>query len=48
VGNRFDVVAYRDVHFTKAEPVLRAQDAADLEKRKAALAELRDEEIELY
>jgi len=46
-GNRFDVVAYRDVQFTKAEPVLRAQSAADLEKSEAALAELRDKGIEL-
>ena len=29
-GNRFDVVAYSDVQFTKTEPVLRAQDATDL------------------
>jgi catechol 2,3-dioxygenase-like lactoylglutathione lyase family enzyme len=44
-GNRFDVVAYRDVQFTKAEAVLRAQNAADLEKSEAALAELRDKGI---
>src|SRR5919199_6060592 len=31
-GNRFDVVAYSEVQFTKVEPVLRALDAADLEK----------------
>jgi catechol 2,3-dioxygenase-like lactoylglutathione lyase family enzyme len=46
-GNRFDVVAYSDVQFTKAEPVLRAQDAADLEKSESALAELRKKGIEL-
>jgi catechol 2,3-dioxygenase-like lactoylglutathione lyase family enzyme len=46
-GNRFDVVAYRDVQFMKAEPVLRAQNAAGLEKSEAALAELRDKGIEL-
>jgi catechol 2,3-dioxygenase-like lactoylglutathione lyase family enzyme len=40
-GNRFDVVAYRDVQFTKTEALLRAQNAADLEKSQAALAELR-------
>jgi catechol 2,3-dioxygenase-like lactoylglutathione lyase family enzyme len=40
-GNRFDVVAYSDVQFTKVEPVLRAQDATDLEKSESALAELR-------
>jgi catechol 2,3-dioxygenase-like lactoylglutathione lyase family enzyme len=46
-GNRFDVVAYGDVQFTKAEPVLRAQNAAGLEKSETALAELRDKGIEL-
>jgi catechol 2,3-dioxygenase-like lactoylglutathione lyase family enzyme len=46
-GNRFDVVAYSDVQFTKAEPVLRAQDATDLEKSASALAELRKKGIEL-
>src|SRR5262245_33488081 len=35
-GNRFDVVAYSDVQFVKAEPVLRAQNAADLAKSAAA------------
>jgi catechol 2,3-dioxygenase-like lactoylglutathione lyase family enzyme len=39
--NRFDVVAYSDVQFTKTEPVLRAQGAADLGKSEKALAELR-------
>lgn len=46
-GNRFDVVAYSDVQFTKVEPVLRAQDASDLGKSERALAELRDKGIEL-
>ena len=46
-GNRFDVVAYGDVQFTKVEPVLRAQNAADLEKSEAALAELREKGIDL-
>jgi catechol 2,3-dioxygenase-like lactoylglutathione lyase family enzyme len=46
-GNRFDVVAYSDVQFMKAETVLRAQNAADLEKGDAALAELRAKGIEL-
>jgi lactoylglutathione lyase len=46
-GNRFDVVAYSEVQFTKAEAVLRAQDAADLAKGKAALAELRAKGIDL-
>ena len=46
-GNRFDVVAYGDVQFTKVEPVLRAQNASDLEKGERALAELRSKGIEL-
>ena len=46
-GNCFDVVAYDEVQFTKVEPVLRAQDAADLEKGPKALAELREKGIEL-
>ncbi len=46
-GNRFDVVAYSDVQFTKVEPVLRAQDAGDLGKSEKALAELRAKGIEL-
>ena len=46
-GNRFDVVAYSDVQFTKVEPVLRAQNATDLEKSESALAELREKGIEL-
>jgi catechol 2,3-dioxygenase-like lactoylglutathione lyase family enzyme len=45
-GNRFDVVAYGDVQFMKAEPVLRAQNAAHLEKSESALAELREKGIE--
>src|SRR5262245_46197749 len=45
-GNRFDVVAYSDVQFMKAEPVLRAQNATHLEKSQSALAELRDKGIE--
>ena len=46
-GNRFDVVAYSDVQFMKAEPVLRAQNAADLTKSESALAELREKGIEV-
>jgi lactoylglutathione lyase len=46
-GNRFDVVAYSDVQFTKVEPVLRAQKAADLEKSDAALAELHEKGIDV-
>ena len=46
-GNRFDVVAYSEVQFTKAAPVLRAQNASHLGKGEAALAELRAKGIEL-
>jgi lactoylglutathione lyase len=46
-GNRFDVVAYSEVQFTKAEPVLRAQNATDLEKSDSALAELRAKGIDV-
>jgi hypothetical protein len=46
-GNRFDVVAYSDVQFMKADPVLRAQNAAHLIKSDSALAELREKGIEL-
>jgi catechol 2,3-dioxygenase-like lactoylglutathione lyase family enzyme len=46
-GNRFDVVAYSDVQFTKAEPVLRAQQATDLVKSEDALAELREKGIDV-
>ena len=46
-GNRFDVVAYSDVQFTKTEAVLRAQNAADLAKSDSALAELRARGIEV-
>lgn len=46
-GNRFDVVAYSDVQFMKAEPVLRAQNAEHLEKTDTALSELREKGIEL-
>jgi catechol 2,3-dioxygenase-like lactoylglutathione lyase family enzyme len=46
-GNRFDVVAYSDVQFTKVEPVLGAQNAVGLSKSEAALAELRAKGIEL-
>ena len=46
-GNRFDVVAYSDVQFMKAEPVLRAQNASDQTKTDSALAELRKKGIEL-
>ncbi len=45
-GNRFDVMAYSDVQFTKADPVLRAQNAAHLVKSASALSELRAKGIE--
>jgi lactoylglutathione lyase len=44
-GNRFDVVAYSDVQFMKADPVLRAQNATHLLKSDSALAELREKGI---
>lgn len=46
-GNRFDVVGYADVQFTKVEAVLRAQNADGIEKSERALAELREKRIEL-
>ncbi|HEY3019108.1 MAG TPA: VOC family protein [Solirubrobacteraceae bacterium] len=41
-GNHVQVVDYGDVQFTKAPPVLRGMDLADLPKREGALRELRD------
>jgi predicted enzyme related to lactoylglutathione lyase len=41
-GNRFQVVDYRDVQFTKAENVLRGMGLSPLEKSEKALRELRD------
>ena len=46
-GNRFDVVAYSEVQFTKVDAVLRAQKADAIEKSERALAELRQKGIEL-
>src|SRR5437763_3763244 len=46
-GNRFDVVAYREVQFMKVEPVLRAQKNTGLGKSDAALAELRQKGIDV-
>jgi predicted enzyme related to lactoylglutathione lyase len=46
-GNRFDVVAYSEVQFSKIEPVLAAQDASDLRKGASALAELHAKGIDL-
>jgi catechol 2,3-dioxygenase-like lactoylglutathione lyase family enzyme len=46
-GKPFDVVAYSDVQFTKAQQVLRAQNAAHLTKTPSALVELREKGIDL-
>jgi lactoylglutathione lyase len=46
-GNRFDVVAYSEVQFMKTDSVLRAQNAGELRKDGAALAELRAKGIDL-
>jgi lactoylglutathione lyase len=40
-GNQIQVVDYRDVQFTKTEPVLRGMGLAGLEKNESALEELR-------
>ena len=40
-GNRFEVVDYRDIQFTKTAEVLRAQGLDGLEKSERALEELR-------
>ncbi len=40
-GNRFQVVAYRDIQFTKADRVLAGIGLAGLEKTERALGELR-------
>jgi lactoylglutathione lyase len=41
-GNMVEIVDYRDIQFTKAPPVLRGMGLEGLEKRPAALAELRE------
>jgi catechol 2,3-dioxygenase-like lactoylglutathione lyase family enzyme len=41
-GNRWQVVDYRDVQFTKAAGVLEGMGLAELEKSEQALSELRD------
>jgi lactoylglutathione lyase len=41
-GNRIQVVAYRDVQFSKTEDVLRGMGVEGLEKSERALAELRE------
>jgi lactoylglutathione lyase len=41
-GNRFEIVEYADIQFTKAEPVLRGMGLEGLEKSEAARAELAD------
>ena len=39
-GNRFQIVEYASVQFTKADHVLKGMDATDLEKSEEAIAEL--------
>ena len=41
-GNHVQVVDYRDVQFTKTDPVLRGMGLAELEKSERALDELRE------
>jgi lactoylglutathione lyase len=41
-GNRFEIVEYADIQFTKAEPVLRGMGLEGLEKSEAARTELAD------
>jgi predicted enzyme related to lactoylglutathione lyase len=41
-GNRFEIVEYADIQFTKAEPVLRGMGLGGLEKSEAPRAELAD------
>jgi lactoylglutathione lyase len=41
-GNRFEIVEYADIQFTKAEPVLRGMGLEGLEKSGAARTELAD------
>jgi lactoylglutathione lyase len=41
-GNRVEIVDYRDIQFTKAPQVLNGMGLDELEKRKGALAELRE------
>jgi lactoylglutathione lyase len=41
-GNRFEIVEYADIQFTKAEPVLRGMGLEGLQKSEAARAELAD------
>ena len=44
-GNRIQVVDYRDIQFTKAPQILRGMGLDGLEKREAALAELREKNL---
>ena len=44
-GNRVQVVDYREIQFTKSEPVLRAIGAEGLQKNPSALQELREKGI---
>jgi lactoylglutathione lyase len=45
-GNRFQVVDYRDIQFTKAPQVLRGMGLEGVEKRPGALRELREKGLE--
>ena len=40
-GNRIQVVNYRDIQFTKADPIVRGMGLADLEKTREAREQLR-------
>ncbi len=44
-GNRFQVVEYGKIQFTKTKPVLEAMGLGDLKKTDQALAELREKVI---
>jgi catechol 2,3-dioxygenase-like lactoylglutathione lyase family enzyme len=46
-GNSVEVVEYRDVQFTKADPVLEAMGLADLKKSESAREELRAKGVDV-
>ena len=41
-GNRIEIVDYRDIQFTKAPSVLEGMGLGEVEKRQAALDQLRE------
>jgi catechol 2,3-dioxygenase-like lactoylglutathione lyase family enzyme len=45
-GNRFEVVDYRDIQFSRSPGVMRKLGVEGLEKREAALDEIRSRELE--